>query len=153
MIHAVSSLLPETGLAPPAHARSSRTGSTAFAEIFAKELVRPASVRFSAHAVERLGQRGIRLTADQENRLGELVDRAAAKGSRESLLLMDGLAFVVNVPKRMVITAARLSGTEETAVFTNIDCVVVAPEERTLPQETVETGPAPYWGSPCAAER
>lgn len=152
MIAAVSPLSWETGVTPSTSARTSCAGTAAFVEVLTRELGRLAPVRFSAHAAERLAQRGIRLTAEQETRLGELMEQAAAKGSRESLLLMDGVAFVVNVSKRTVITATPVTGSEK-LVFTNIDCVVVAPEERTPPQETLETGPAPYWGSPCAAER
>ena len=148
----VSRVLPHAGLTPPAPARATSPSTTSFAAVFERELEREAPVRFSAHATERLAQRAIRLTPAQEACLGWLLDLAAAKGARESLLLMDHVAFVVNVSKRTVITAAPLTDTEE-LVFTNIDSVVVAPEHGTPPQEALETGPAPYWGSPRAAER
>jgi flagellar operon protein len=53
------------------------------------------------------------------------VDRAAAKGAGSSLVLMDGLALIVSVPKRVVITAVDEAGAKE-GVFTNIDSAVIA---------------------------
>jgi len=53
------------------------------------------------------------------------VGRAASKGSRDSLVLVDGTAFVVSVSNRTVITAV---GSEQMKdnVFTNIDSAVIA---------------------------
>ncbi len=54
----------------------------------------------------------------------EAVAKAEARGVRDSLVLMDNLAFVVNVPNRTVITAAG-SGDLKENVFTNIDGAVI----------------------------
>ena len=58
-------------------------------------------------------------------RLTSGVDRAAAKGSRNSLVLVDQNAFVVSVPNRTVITAVDRSHMKE-QVFTNIDSALIA---------------------------
>src|SRR5438552_7672225 len=53
---------------------------------------------FSRHAEERMKTRDVRLSPVELGRLEQAVARAAHKGSRDSLVLMDRLAFVVNVP-------------------------------------------------------
>jgi flagellar operon protein len=81
-------------------------------------------VRFSSHALRRIEERHITLSADDRARIGEAMDRAAAKGARDALLLLDQVALVVSVPNRTVITA--LSGSElDGAVVTQIDSAVM----------------------------
>lgn len=58
-------------------------------------------------------------------RLAGAVDKAAAKGSRDSLVLMDDLALVVSIRNRTVITAVD-ANSRRGNVFTNIDSVVLA---------------------------
>ncbi len=82
------------------------------------------SVRFSAHAQARLQSRQIELDAEALRRVEEAVDKAAEKGSRESLLLMDDVALIVSVRNRTVITAIDKENLKEN-VFTNIDSAVV----------------------------
>jgi len=78
-------------------------------------------VLFSKHASLRLDSRDIKLSDDQINRLGTAIGRAQEKGIRDSLVLKDDVALVVNVRSRTVITAM---STQEN-VFTNIDGAVV----------------------------
>ena len=59
------------------------------------------------------------------NRLSSAVDKAQAHGAKESLILMDDLAFVVNVRDRMVVTTVDMNRRKE-GVFTQIDTVVFA---------------------------
>jgi len=92
---------------------------------FADLLARQHRVNFSRHALERLQRRGIELGEQQLARLGDGVDRAAGKGSRASVVLVDGTAFVVAVPKRTVLTAVDPEHMRE-QVFTNIDSAVIA---------------------------
>ncbi len=95
-----------------------------FSSLLEDELQASGRVRFSAHALKRMDERGIQLTPADQDRLTQALDEAAAKGSRESLLLMDRLALVVHVPSRTVITAVPHSETGN-SVFTNIDSAVV----------------------------
>jgi flagellar operon protein len=81
-------------------------------------------VRFSKHASERLEQRDISLSDEQTERLSDGVKKAGEKGIRESLVLMDSLAFIVNVPSHTVITALDSDESKEKA-FTNIDGAVI----------------------------
>lgn len=82
-------------------------------------------LRFSKHAVQRAERRGISLDPTTLGRLQEGVGRIAGKGSRDSLVLVDGNAFVVSVPNRTVITAVAAEHMRE-QVFTNIDSAVIA---------------------------
>lgn len=113
-------------------ARAPAVSSPTFTGLFEEVLAPVSGVRLSAHAADRLGRRQIQLSSSQEGRLGDAVDHAAAKGARESLLLMDQVAYVVNVRNRTVITAVPV-GEYEPAIFTNIDSAVVVPAEPALP--------------------
>lgn len=81
-------------------------------------------LKFSKHAVNRLADRQIELTDGQLKRLSEGTAKASAKGIRESLVIMDELAFIVNAPNNTVITAMSQTETEEN-VYTNIDGAVI----------------------------
>lgn len=93
---------------------------------FAGELAN-AGLKFSAHAQKRLHDRNIQLSDADRARISESANLAAAKGSREALLLMDRLALVVGVPTRTVITVVEPQAGDST-VFTNIDSVVMVPK-------------------------
>jgi flagellar operon protein len=93
---------------------------------FAESLERAGGeLQFSRHALERVQRRGIALDQATLGRLSEGVGRAASKGSRDSLVLVDGTAFVVSVNNRTVITAVGSEHMKEN-VFTNIDSAVIA---------------------------
>ena len=81
-------------------------------------------VRFSKHAAGRLAERNIELTTGQMERLNEGAAKAGQKGIRESLVLVDELAFIVNIPNNTVVTAMNQSDTAQN-VFTNIDGAVI----------------------------
>lgn len=83
------------------------------------------SVKFSKHAASRLRTRDISLTAEQMGRLSEGARKAEAKGIRESLVLVDEMAFIVNVPSGTVVTALEKEEANE-KIFTNIDGAVIA---------------------------
>lgn len=81
-------------------------------------------VRFSKHAASRLAERGIELSDSQMERLQAGTLKAGAKGINESLVIVDQLAFIVNVPNNTVVTAMKQAETDE-KVFTNIDGAVI----------------------------
>jgi flagellar operon protein len=82
-------------------------------------------LQFSKHALARVERRGIELDSATLGRLSQGVQRAASKGSRDSLVLVDGTAFVVSVSNRTVITAVGSEHMKDN-VFTNIDSAVIA---------------------------
>jgi flagellar operon protein len=79
-------------------------------------------LKFSKHANERLASRNIDLTDDQMIRLENGAKKASEKGINESLVMVDNLAFIVNVKNNTVITAVNDG---EDRVFTNIDGAVI----------------------------
>ncbi len=82
------------------------------------------ALNFSAHSVDRMTSRGIRLQPGDIKRLEEAVEKASKKGSKDTLLLMGDNAFIVNVKNRTVVTAMDRAMMQEN-VFTNIDSTIV----------------------------
>lgn len=93
-------------------------------ESFKQILQQNMSLKFSHHAEQRMKQRGIELLPEQMAKLASAVDKASQKGAKDSLLLLQDLALIVNVQSRMVITAMDGKSMQDN-VFTNIDSAVV----------------------------
>lgn len=82
------------------------------------------SVLFSKHANERLASRNINLDAEQIERLNKGVMQAKEKSIKESLVMMDNIAFIVNIKNNTVVTAMDQT-TNDSNIFTNIDGAVI----------------------------
>lgn len=104
-------------------AKESRNAGLTFQEILESRKA-GSEVIFSKHAAGRLADRNIELTKGQMERLNEGTAKAERKGIRESLVIVDQLAFIVNIPNNTVITAMDSTNTEEN-IFTNIDGAVI----------------------------
>lgn len=103
----------------------SQTSNVSFEEVLRKtQLERTSELKFSKHASMRLSERDITLTESQSARLENGVDAASKKGINDSLVLVDNLAFIVNVPNKTVVTAMDQTETDSN-VFTNIDGAVI----------------------------
>ena len=99
-----------------------------FEEILRQKTGQTGELKFSKHADNRLSQRDIHLSGNQRKRLEDGTEKARMKGMKESLVMVDELAFIVNVKSNTVITAMSLeagSRDSEDAVFTNIDGAVI----------------------------
>ncbi len=84
----------------------------------------PEELKFSKHATNRLTDRNISLSDEQMERLTNGTDKAREKGIKESLVLVDSIAFIVNIQNNTVVTAMdRMDAIEN--VFTNIDGAVI----------------------------
>lgn len=81
-------------------------------------------LKFSNHAIERMQSRGISYSPQDLTRLGEAVQKAAAKGSKDTLVLMDQSALIVSVKNNTVVTVMDKNALKEN-VFTNIDSTIV----------------------------
>lgn len=81
-------------------------------------------LKFSKHALGRLSDRNIELDAGQMERLKLGTAKAEAKGIRDSLVIVDRMAFIVNVPNQTVVTAMDSTETNDN-VFTNINGAVI----------------------------
>lgn len=103
---------------PPAQAPVRPSGGPSFQDTLA-------GVQFSSHAAKRIERRDLDLDAGRLNRLNSAITRASEKGARNSVVMLDDLAVVVDVRDRKVITAINAQQGKE-RVFTNIDSVVIA---------------------------
>ena len=106
--------------------QSAEKSQVSFREILEQTAEKTESVdlKFSKHATSRLADRKIELTDSQLERLSEGTAKASEKGIKESLVLMDELAFIVNIPNQTVITAMSQTETDEN-VYPNIDGAVI----------------------------
>lgn len=95
-------------------------GRSNFRNLFETELDK---IKFSNHATKRLEARNIFIDEETISKLQTAVGKAEAKGSRDSLVMVNNTAYIVNVPNKVVVTALPVSEGEEN-VFTNIDSVV-----------------------------
>lgn len=95
-----------------------------FDQILKDKIASNEQIKFSKHASMRLNSRNIVLTDEQMAKIKNGIEKAEKKGIKDSLVLMDEIALVVNVKKRIVVTAMDSNQTED-AVFTNIDGAVI----------------------------
>ena len=68
--------------------------------------------------------RNINLNDEQMSRLNKGVMQAKEKSINESLVMMDNIAFIVNIKNNTVVTAMDQE-TNDSNVFTNIDGAVI----------------------------
>ncbi len=81
-------------------------------------------LQVSAHARQRIEERGISLEGAERQALIEGLEQLQSKGANDALMLRDDAAFVVNVPNRTIITA--LDRTEmQDRTFTQIDSALL----------------------------
>lgn len=105
--------------------KETAAGELSFEEILRQRQSDAASeLKFSKHASMRLMERNISLTKEQNDRLESGVQKAVKKGIKDSLVMVDSLAFIVNVPNKTVVTAMDQTETP-TNIFTNIDGAVI----------------------------
>lgn len=103
---------------------SSALKGSSFEEILKQTHVQSQELKFSKHASMRLESRNIELSSEQKERLEYGTVKAKEKGIRESLVIVDSLAFIVNVPNKTVVTAMEQSESNDN-IYTNIDGAVI----------------------------
>ncbi|MEG0805168.1 MAG: TIGR02530 family flagellar biosynthesis protein [Lachnospiraceae bacterium] len=92
-----------------------------------QKLTKPQEIqelKFSKHASQRLEERNMNLSQEQKVRLETGAIRAGEKGIKESLVIVDSMAFIVNVPNNTVVTAMDQNDSAD-HIFTNIDGAVI----------------------------
>ena len=112
------------GISKPRVQQSVNNAGNSFSEILNKQIDTDKELKFSKHAMERLSNRQINISPEKMEKLNSAVEKADLKGSKESLILMDDLAFVVSIKNRTVITAVDGNSMKDN-VFTNIDSAVI----------------------------
>ncbi len=104
---------------------------------FSETLQNVQNVKFSTHAQKRLQTRDINMNDDNVSRLSNAIDKAEKRGGKSSLVMVDDLAFIVNVRDRMVVTALDANQRGE-GVFTQIDSVVFADPSTKSPISSID---------------
>ena len=95
-----------------------------FGDLF-QQALKPATeneLHISAHAHKRLNERNIDMSPALEMSLNKAISELQHKGARDSLIVTNEGAFVVNVPSRTVITAMSAEEMRD-GIVTNIDSV------------------------------
>lgn len=105
----------------PIGAGSAQVGNASFQDILQQKIL-----SFSQHAETRLKQRGITFRTEQIEQINAAIDKAAAKGAKDSLVLIKDTALIVNIKNRTVITAMDSQSLKD-HVFTQIDSAVIIP--------------------------
>lgn len=90
----------------------------------AKAEVKPMTLKFSNHAVERMSQRGITFSPEQLTKIENAARKAGEKGSKETLIFADDSALIVSLKTNTIVTVMDKNALKEN-VFTNIDSTVV----------------------------
>jgi flagellar operon protein len=81
-------------------------------------------LKFSNHAIDRMRSRGIRYSPEEMAKIEGAVNKAAAKGAKDTLLLTDKSALIVSVKENTVVTVMDKAALKDN-VFTKIDSTVV----------------------------
>ncbi|WMJ88444.1 TIGR02530 family flagellar biosynthesis protein [Anaerocolumna sp. MB42-C2] len=101
----------------------SDSSKVSFLDLLEKQqAVETGKLKFSKHANDRLTSRKIDLSEEQLERLNTGAKKAQEKGINESLVLVDNIAFIVNIKNKTVVTAVNDS---DDKVFTNIDGAII----------------------------
>ncbi len=103
----------------PTHGKES---GESFSTIYQTELDK---IKFSSHAIKRLEERQITINDDEILKINSAIERAEIKGAKDSLVMMNSTAFIVNIPNKTIVTAMPIDEKAEN-IFTNIDSVVFA---------------------------
>ena len=99
--------------------RPSNPARATFADVLQDKLV-----RLSHHAETRLNQRGIQLSPEQLAKIDSAIEKAARKGAKESLMLMNDMALIVSIQNKTIVTAMDAASIKDN-VFTQIDSAVI----------------------------
>ncbi len=119
-----SARIPSEQTKTSASAEPGRVGPS-FEQILERTANQNNELTFSKHAQLRMTQRSMELSPVEMEKLKGAVKKAEAKGVNDTLVLMDKMAFIVNVPSNVVVTAMKDEDMQGN-VFTKIDGAVVA---------------------------
>ncbi len=99
-------------------------GQRTFNDILNQKVAEQTELKFSAHAIRRMQDRGMHPTQVELDRLNSGFEKAREKGAMSSLILVDEMAYVVSVKNNTVITALDKDAAQGN-VFSNIDSVAI----------------------------
>lgn len=89
-----------------------------------KPTAQVSALKFSNHAIDRMQARGIRFSPEDLAKFESAMGKAESKGAKNTLLLSDAAAMIVNIKDKTVVTVMDKGNLKEN-VFTNIDSTVM----------------------------
>ncbi|GMA61561.1 hypothetical protein NZD89_17685 [Alicyclobacillus fastidiosus] len=102
--------------------RAADAGETFQAALSAAADRQSGTWNISAHAQQRLAQRGLSLSQSDLVAMDQVANQAQSKGSKNAYMIVGQAGLVVNLPSRTVVTAMQH---EPNTIVTQIDSVVV----------------------------
>lgn len=105
--------------------QSAVSTGVSFEDMLKNQVYKNSEIKFSKHAESRLESRNIQITDEHKEKLNEAINKANEKNVKDSLIMIEDLAFVVNVKNKTVVTVLNKDEMKDN-VFTNIDGAVIA---------------------------
>jgi len=104
--------------------KKAKKSGQSFAGMLQNSLEKPSTqeIHISAHAQRRMNKRNIEMNSELKSTLNDAIDSLSKKGARDSLVVTDKGAFLVNVPNRTLVTAIGKDEMRD-GIVTQIDSV------------------------------
>mgnify|MGYP006279318959 CR=1 FL=1 len=103
--------------------KNKKSDSPSFKDILGEKMNGKGKLSFSKHAEKRINSRSIPVSKAELDKLNDGVEKARDKGARDSLVMVNNVAYIVSVENNTVVTAVDEESMEDN-VFTNIDSAV-----------------------------
>ncbi|CCU80782.1 flagellar operon protein [Halanaerobium saccharolyticum subsp. saccharolyticum DSM 6643] len=100
-----------------------KSNSPSFKDILGDKMKGKDKLSFSKHAKKRIDSRSIPVSKVELDKLSTGVEKARNKGARDSLVMVNNVAYIVSVENNTVVTAVDEDSMDDN-VFTNIDSAV-----------------------------
>ncbi|MDD4976640.1 MAG: hypothetical protein PHY93_19950 [Bacteriovorax sp.] len=84
----------------------------------------PKGLNLSTHAMRRLQERNLSIDKEEYTKILSAIDKLKLKGGQDSLVITSKAAYIVDVPKNMIVTAIDKDSIGEN-VFTKIDSTIL----------------------------
>lgn len=104
----------------PAQNNKSVKEKTNFSDILKEQQ----QIQVSKHASHRMQERSIHLSSTDWNKMNTKLEEAKNKGVKESLVIMEKAAFIINAENKKMITAMDRSEINS-KIFTNINGTIL----------------------------
>lgn len=95
-----------------------------FKGLLQKNLDSKSEVKISTHALKRLKERKLNMDNKEFNKIKKAIKELRAKGGKDSLVITDKAAYIIDVKNNTVVTAID-KGSINNNIFTKIDSVKV----------------------------
>ena len=103
--------------------KNKKSEAPSFKDILGDKMKGKEKLSFSKHAEKRINSRSIPVSKAELDKLSNGVEKARDKGARDSLVMVNKVAYIVSVENNTVVTAVDEESMED-SVFTNIDSAV-----------------------------